>query len=83
MAVTGWILVQAQVGRARAVADGIAAIEAPGVRILSSETVTGPHDVIVRMQADDLDRLNDCVDGAIGAIPGIVDTITCLAIRVD
>jgi hypothetical protein len=83
MAVIGWILVDAEVGRARSVCDAIAALASPGVTCLSADTVTGPHDVIVRLRADDLDHLNEHVDSGFGTIPGILDTITCLAVRID
>ena len=46
------MLIQTEVGRAEVVAKQLAAL--PGV--LSSEYVTGPYDVVVRIGADTIDR---------------------------
>jgi DNA-binding Lrp family transcriptional regulator len=81
MAVRGWVLVQTEVGHARSVADAVARATCEGARVLASDTVTGPHDVIVRLEADDLDRLNAAVVETIESVPGVQHTITCLAIR--
>jgi len=78
MAVTGWILVQTEVGKARVVADTVAALQRPGVRVMASDTVTGPHDVIVHLEAPDLDALNRAVEEALQKVPGVEHTITCV-----
>ncbi len=46
------MLIQTEVGRAEVIAKQLAAL--PGV--LSSEYVTGPYDVVVRIGADSLSR---------------------------
>jgi DNA-binding Lrp family transcriptional regulator len=51
--VQAYILIQTEVGKAAAVATAVAHL--PGVT--SAEDVTGPYDVIVRAQADDVDQL--------------------------
>ncbi|MBK1789525.1 Lrp/AsnC ligand binding domain-containing protein, partial [Prauserella cavernicola] len=51
--VHAYILIQTEVGKAASVAAEIAGI--PGVT--SSEDVTGPYDVIVRAEADNVDQL--------------------------
>ncbi len=81
MAVTGWVLIQTGVGSARTVADAFAAFTAEGVRVLSSDTVTGPHDVIVHIEAEDLDRLGDSVEEAVRDLTGVTNTLTCLTIN--
>ena len=80
MAVTGWVLIQTGVGTARTVADAFAAFKSTGMRVLSSDTVTGPHDVIVHIEADDLDRLGDAVEEAVRDLAGVQNTLTCLTI---
>lgn len=80
MAVSAWILVQTDVGRGRAVCEALAAMDAPGIRVLSADTVTGPHDIIVRAEADSLDLLSDATDVVVGAIGGVQHVITCLAV---
>jgi DNA-binding Lrp family transcriptional regulator len=71
--VHAYILVQTEVGRAAAVAKEIA--EIPGV--VSAEDVTGPYDVIVRANADDVDRLGQLVVAKVQAVHGITRTLTC------
>jgi DNA-binding Lrp family transcriptional regulator len=68
-----FMLIQTEVGRAEVVAKQIAAL--PGV--LSSEYVTGPYDVVVRVSADTPDALHADVVPAVQAIEGITRTLTC------
>jgi DNA-binding Lrp family transcriptional regulator len=71
--VHAYILVQTEVGRAAAVAQEIA--EIPGVR--SADDVTGPYDVIVRAESDDVDSLGKLVVARVQGVPGITRTLTC------
>lgn len=71
--VNAYILIQTEVGKAASVASEIAGI--PGVT--SSEDVTGPYDVIVRAEADDVDSLGQLVVAKIQNVPGITRTLTC------
>jgi len=66
MQTSGWILIQTELARASAVAAAAAAL--PGV--VSADDVTGPYDVIVKV--DDV-----AVLGALQAIPGVTRTLTC------
>jgi uncharacterized protein with GYD domain len=81
MAVTGWILVQTDVGHARPVCDAIAAMEVPGIRVLAADTVTGQYDIIARVEADDADQLLSAVEGTIETAGGVQHTITCLVVH--
>jgi DNA-binding Lrp family transcriptional regulator len=71
-----FMLIQTEVGRAEVVAKQVAAL--PGV--LSSEYVTGPYDVIVRVGSregeDDTDGLHGVV-AAVQHVDGITRTLTC------
>ena len=71
--VHAYILVQTEVGRAAAVAKEIG--EIPGVT--SAEDVTGPYDVIVRAEADDMDSLGRLVVAKVQGVHGITRTLTC------
>jgi DNA-binding Lrp family transcriptional regulator len=73
MAVSAYILVQTEVGRAAQVAEEIAGI--PG--ILAADDVTGPYDVIARAEAETIDDLGRMVVGRVQMIGGITRTITC------
>lgn len=76
-AVNAYVLVQTEVGRSAAVAQAIA--EIPGVT--TAEDVTGPYDVIVRVEADDMDTLGRDVIGPLQHIGGITRTLTCPVVR--
>ena len=71
--VHAYILVQTEVGRAAAVAKEIGEIRG----VVAAEDVTGPYDVIVRAEADDVDNLGRLVVAKVQAVPGITRTLTC------
>ena len=71
--VQAYILVQTEVGKAAAVASEIATISG----VTSAEDVTGPYDVIVRAEADDVDQLGHLVVAQVQAVDGITRTLTC------
>jgi len=71
--VHAYILIQTEVGKAAAVAAEIAGI--PGVT--TSEDVTGPYDVIVRAEADNVDTLGQLVVAKVQGVEGITRTLTC------
>ena len=71
--VQAYILIQTEVGKAAAVASAIA--EIPGVT--QAEDVTGPYDVIVRAEAQNVDELGKLVVANIQAVRGITRTLTC------
>jgi DNA-binding Lrp family transcriptional regulator len=71
--VQAYILVQTEVGKAAAVAAEIADIAG----VISAEDVTGPYDVIVRAEAEDVDRLGQLVVARVQGVGGITRTLTC------
>lgn len=71
--VQAYILIQTEVGKAASVASSIAAIAG----VSQSEDVTGPYDVIVRAEANDVDELGKLVVARIQAVEGITRTLTC------
>ena len=73
MAVTAYVLIQTEVGKAAQVADEVAKI--PGV--VAAEDVTGPYDVIVRAEATDVNDLGRMVVSKVQLIDGITRTLTC------
>ena len=76
--VQAYILVQTEVGKAADVARRIARI--PGVT--QAEDVTGPYDVIVRAQAENVDELGKLVAVQIQAVDGITRTLTCPVVHI-
>ena len=71
--VQAYILVQTEVGKAAEVARRIGGIK--GVTL--AEDVTGPYDVIVRAEADNVDDLGKLVVAQIQGVAGITRTLTC------
>lgn len=77
MAVHAYILVQTEVGQAAQVADAIAQIA--GVE--NAENVTGPYDVIARVEGPSVDELGSLVVTQIQKVSGITRTLTCPVVR--
>ena len=71
--VTAYILVQTEVGKAAQVAKDI--IDITGVQ--QAQAVTGPYDVIVHAEAQNIDELGQLVVARVQAVAGITRTLTC------
>ncbi|SFT95328.1 AsnC family protein [Actinopolyspora lacussalsi subsp. righensis] len=71
--VQAYILIQTEVGKAAAVAAEISG----NTGIISAEDVTGPYDVIVRAEAENVDKLGKMVVANIQNVAGITRTLTC------
>ena len=76
--VHAYILVQTEVGKAAEVAGAIAGIS--GVK--QADDVTGPYDVIVRAEADNVDDLGKLVVAQIQSVAGITRTLTCPIVHI-
>jgi len=72
VSVSAYILIQTEVGKAADVAGEVRAI--PGV--VAADDVTGPYDVIVRVQAESMDDLGKLVVSHVQMIDGITKTTT-------
>jgi DNA-binding Lrp family transcriptional regulator len=81
MAVRGYILIEAEVGKAKAVGEAVQAMSHGDARVVAVDTVTGPFDVIVRLEADDLDKLGNAITDGIQRVEGVQRTTTCLAVK--
>ena len=77
--VQAYILIQTEVGRAAQVASAISTVEG-GTQV---DDVTGPYDVIVRAQAEDIDALGRLVIARIQRLDGITRTLTCPVVNVE
>ena len=76
--VQAYILIQTEVGRAASVAHSISELD--GVAL--AEDVTGPYDVIARVEADSVDDLGKLVIAKIQDVEGITRTLTCTVVHV-
>jgi DNA-binding Lrp family transcriptional regulator len=50
--------------------------------VTQAEDVTGPYDVIVRAQAENVDELGKLVAAQIQAVEGITRTLTCPVVHI-
>ncbi len=75
--VQAYILIQTEVGKARDVAAAIADI--PGV--VRVDAVTGPYDVVVLTEANNVDELGKMIVSKVQLVPGITRTLTCSVVR--
>jgi DNA-binding Lrp family transcriptional regulator len=74
---SAYVLIQTEVGTAARVARAVSELD--GVE--RAEDVTGPYDVIARIQARSLDQLGRLVVTRIQAVDGITRTLTCPVVR--
>lgn len=51
--------------------------------MVSAEDVTGPYDVIVRAEADDVDELGRLVVARVQNVNGITRTLTCPVVKLS
>ena len=73
MAVSAYVLIQTEVGKAAQVATEMRAIDG----VVSADDVTGPYDVIAVARAETMDDLGRMVVSRVQMIDGITRTTTC------
>jgi DNA-binding Lrp family transcriptional regulator len=71
------VLIQAKVGESSAVASAIAQLDG----VMSADVVSGPYDVIVRTQAENIDELGRMVVSKMQSVKGVTRTLTCPILR--
>lgn len=76
--VQAYILVQTEVGKAAEVASAIGKITG----VTQADDVTGPYDVIVRAESDNVDELGRMVVAQIQGVTGITRTLTCPIVHI-
>jgi DNA-binding Lrp family transcriptional regulator len=74
---SAYVLIQTEVGTAARVARAVSDLD--GVE--RAEDVTGPYDVIARVQARGLDQVGRLVAARIQAVDGVTRTLTCPVVR--
>lgn len=77
MAVSAYVLIQIEMGKAGEVASRIRDIEG----VDTADIATGPYDIIARTSADTMDDLGRMVVGQIEMVDGITRTLTCPVIN--
>jgi len=79
--IRGYVLIETEVGATLAVGDAVRGISSAFGTIVSVDTVTGPYDVIVLVEADDLDQLGRAIMHEVATVPGVQRTTTCLSVN--
>ena len=77
-AVQAYVLIQAEAGRTASVGAWLTKIAG----VISADIVTGPYDVIARVEADTIDSLGKLAVARIQAVEGITRTPTCPIVRI-
>ncbi len=68
-----YVLIQTEVGRAEVVAKQLAGLTG----VVSAEYVTGPYDVVARVEAGTASELQSTVVASVQQVTGITRTLTC------
>jgi DNA-binding Lrp family transcriptional regulator len=73
MSVAAYILIQTEVGSASDVATAAKSVDG----VVAVDAVTGPYDVLIKVEADSVDELGKKVVSDVQRIGGITRTLTC------
>ena len=77
--VRAYVLLTIEIGKVERVIEEIKAI--PGV--VKADTVTGPYDAIVELEASDLGELTRKILHDIHNIDGVIDTTTAIVVETE
>ncbi len=73
--VQAYVLIDCEVDSVLSVVDQVSAIE----DVVDVDPVTGKHDVIAKMEVDEVGKLRDLVANQIHASEGVNSTQTCIS----
>lgn len=76
MATKAYLLIETAVGKTRDVANTLTGLSG----ITTVDVVTGPYDIIALVSGEDMSVVGDLVTGHIHTVPGVVRTVTCVAV---
>jgi DNA-binding Lrp family transcriptional regulator len=77
MAAKAFVLIETVVGKTKEVYSALQKLAA----VKSVDTVTGPYDIIITIEGDDLNTIGKLVTSKIHVVPSIIRTVTCLSIQ--
>ena len=75
MATRAYILIEAEVGRARNILTALRGLD----DVSEADIITGTYDLIALAEAEDMVALVDLVTAQVQSIEGVERTITCVA----
>ena len=73
-----YVLLQTEQGRMAEIAQSLAQLPA----VSEANVVTGPYDVIARVQADDMDAIGQLVVAEVQNVGGVTRTLTCPVVHI-
>ena len=76
MSTRAFIFIETAVGKTREIASTLEGVNG----IQSADLVTGPYDVIVVIEAEDINAVGRLVEQRIHTLGGVMRTVTCVAI---
>jgi len=71
-----YVLITARTGEVGAIIRQIKRIEG----VLDADITFGPYDAVVVVQAENVKKIGNVVHSEIHPVPGVLDTLTCLAV---
>ena len=74
---SAYVLILTEIGKVAHVAQALSDLD--GVQV--AEDITGPYDIIARVQASSLDQLGRLVASRIQVVDGVTRTLTCTVIH--
>lgn len=75
--VEAYVLVQTEQGKMAEIAERLAQLEP----VSEALVVTGPYDVIARVEADDIDAVGQLIVSDVQTVGGVIRTLTCPVVR--
>ena len=76
--VEAYVLLQTEQGRMAEIAQSLAQLPA----VSEANVVTGPYDVIARVQADDMDAIGQLIVAEVQNVGGVTRTLTCPVVHI-
>jgi len=75
--VQAYVLVQTEVGKSSSVAEAIRGLAG----VVATDEVTGPYDLIAKLEAESVEQLGSLVLAKVQDVPGITRTLTCTVVH--
>ncbi|MGC8816819.1 MAG: Lrp/AsnC family transcriptional regulator [Candidatus Hadarchaeum sp.] len=70
-----FVLIDADIGKVREILDQLRRTEG----VVEAYTVAGPHDIVVKLQADKFEKVAEAVTRKIQLVEGVKNTLTLFA----
>ena len=77
MVAKAYVLIETNVGKTREVVNALHGVKG----VLSVDAVTGPYDIIAKIEGKTLSDIGEVVTNDIHPIGGISRTVTCMVVR--